>query len=481
MHRYTNVAPCSHSVGSLLSSPTASNPAGTPKHVEHQAREASLSETALASRSVSPSRNFDAITIKDHAVPLTVASAPASFSEESRSSSTISRTRSDSSPGVFAPEIASTPSAVDNEVTFSQQLTEIAEVSSPTAPAGTGSTIRPSPSSDTSDTAPSQTSTASPVNIGSSRTTGIVIGTVLGGTAVLLIVILAIIYVAWRRRRKRRDQTDKGEDGTQQQTDESTSGAGNNDEERKQSIESPMTLPLQGAATPRPRTLRSEPIVDISPITPIAPHLSRWTSEKADIPSPAGHPAFIDSQPHLRHRPLSASIYYDHDADDEAESRHEQRLSHQSGEVSPCSISSSSPSPPSPEPPSLGTAAAAEAEAEAQALGGFLFFDSPSSRSSRRPSTRDSSVPCTALSMPPLHRGPTPRRRHTRAGGAARSRRGSGSSVGGGRGCGRGSVDFSGGGGSRFTRPPTPPPPLPLRRAARSKSLHDAERPAAWI
>lgn len=457
MYQYTNAVPSSHSLEYPLSPSITSISARD----EHQAREVSLSETAFASRSVSSSRVLKAITIKDHAIPLTLAPSPAIFLTETESSSSLSRKRSSSSPGLFALGISSAPSAVDNEVG-----------SSSTAGSGVGSATQPSISIHTSETAPIQTSTSFPMDIGSSRTTGIIIGSVLGGVAVLLIVILAIIYVAWRRRRRRRDQTDRGEDTVQQTPDEARSVKGNNSnttEERIRSIESPMTLPLQGATTPRPRTLRSEPIiVDISPITPIMPHLSRWTSEKADIPSPAGHPAIIGTQPHLQHHPLFASTHYeDNDGDDEEEGRHEQQLAHPPGDVSPCSSSSSSPSPPSPEPPTPGAAAI---EAEKQELGSFLFFDSPSSRSSRRPSTRDSSAPGTALSMPPLHRGPPPRRRHTRAGGGARSRRGSGSSMGDG-----------GGGVARFARPPTPPPPLPARSAARSKSLHDAKRPAAWI
>lgn len=461
MYQHTNVAPSSRSTECPPPPSTTSNSARD----EHQAREVSLSEIALASHSVSSSGVLEAITIKDHAVPLTLAPSPAIFPTETESSSSISRLRSNYSPGLLVLGISSAPSAVDNEVG-----------SSSTAGSGAGSTTKPSISIHTSETAAIQTSTTSPIDIGSSRTTGIIIGSVLGGVAVLLIVILAFIYVAWRRRRRRRDQTDRGEDTVQQKSDKPTSVKGNNsntNEERKRSIESPMTLPLQGARTPRPRTLHSEPIiVDISPITPIMPHLSRWTSEKADIPSPAGHPAIIETQPHLLHHPLFASTHYDnnHDDDDE-EGRHEQQLAHPPSDVSPCSSSSSSPSPPSPEPPTPGAAAI---EAEKQELGSFLFFDSPSSRSSRRPSTRDSSAPGTALSMPPLHRGPPPRRRHTRAGGAARSRRGSGSSMGGG-------VGGSGASMARIARPPTPPPPLPARSAARSKSLHNAKRPAAWI
>ncbi|KAL2279860.1 hypothetical protein FJTKL_13210 [Diaporthe vaccinii] len=298
-------------------------------------------------------------------------------------------------------------------------------------------------------------------------------------------ISLAAFYVTWRRRRGRQiDQADKEKEPGQQRSNEAVSGTGNTTEERKRSTERPMTLPLQGAAAPR--TLRSQPIfVDaISPITPTLPHLSRWTSEKADLPSPPGHPA-VNIPPHLRHHPLFASTPYGHDDDvseDDDDDDDDGRLGphedvrHPAGDVSPCS----SPSPsPSPGPPGLPAPAAAENAA----LGSFFFFDSPSSRSStRRPSTRDSSAPRTALSMPPPHR-PPPRRRHTRAGGQGRgggatgSRRGSGSSV-----CGGG---FDGGGGgcgeASSAAPPSPPPPLPVRNAARSKSLHNVERSAVWI
>ncbi|KAG6357092.1 hypothetical protein INS49_014969 [Diaporthe citri] len=270
------------------------------------------------------------------------------------------------------------------------------------------------------------------------------------------------------------DQADREKEPAQQRSNEATGGTGNTTEERKHSTESPATLPLQGVALPR--TLRSEPIIvdTISPMNLILPHLSRWTSEKADIPSPPGHPA-VDIPPHLRHHPLLTSTHFDHDDEDDEDVRHP------GGDVSPCSSPSPSPSP-SPRPPGLP----APAPAENTDFSGFLFFDSPSSRSStRRPSTRDSSAPRTALSMPPPHR-PPPRRRHTRAGGqgriggddgAARSNRVSGSSLSGG-----GFDDGGGGGGeANSARPPSPPPPLPVRDAARSKSLHNSERPAVWI
>lgn len=461
--RYTNVAPSSHLAESPLSASTVPSPAGTPKHVGRQVREDKLPETTPASRTVSSSHGFEAITIKDHAPAFPLNPAPAISA--TRTSWTTSRTRSESSPVVFAQGTSPTSSPLDDEIT--------------------------SFPSTASESAPTRTATATPVQIQSARTTGIIIGSVLGGLAVLLMISLAAFYVTWRRRRGRQvKQADREKEPAQQRSNEAASETAKTIEERKRSTESPIALPLQGAAAP-PRTLRSEPIIvdAISPITPIVPHLSRWTSEKADIPSPPGHPA-VDIPPHLRHHPLFASTPYGHDDDvseddddnDGHPGRHEDSR-HPGGDVSPCSSSSPSPSP-SPRPPGLPAPAAAENTA----LGSFIFFDSPSSRSStRRPSTRDSSAPRTALSMPPPHR-PPPRRRHTRAGGqgrggggggggAARSRRGSGSSV-----CGGG---FDGGGGGRgeanSAGPPSPPPSLPVRNAARSKSLHNVERSAVWI
>lgn len=449
MTMYTNVAPYSHLAEFPLSASTVSNPAGTPKHVGRQVREDKLSETTPASRTVSSNHDFEAITIKDHAPAFPLAPAPAN----SAAGTSWTTTRSEASPVVFALGTPPTSSPLDDEVT--------------------------SFPSTASSSAPTRAATASLVQIKSARTTGIIIGSVLGGLAVLLMISLAAFYVTWRRRRGRQiDQADKEKEPGQQRSNEAVSGTGNTTEERKRSTESPMTLPLQGAAAPR--TLRSQPIfVDaISPITPTLPHLSRWTSEKADLPSPPGHPA-VNVPPDLRHHPLFASTPHGHDDDvsDDDDDDDDGRLGphegvrHPAGDVSPCS----SPSPsPSPRPPGLPAPAAAANTA---------FFDSPSSRSStRRPSTRDSSAPRTALSMPPPHR-PPPRRRHTRAGGQGRgggatgSRRGSGSSV-----CGGG---FDGGGGgcgeANSAGSPSPPPPLPVRNAARSKSLHNVERSAVWI
>lgn len=471
--RYTNVAPSSHLSESPLSASTISNPAGTPRHVGRQVREDKLPETTPASRTVSSSGAFEAITIESHAPAFTLAPAPAIPATGVDLSWTTSRTRSESSPVVFALGISSTSDTLDKEVTSSRRLASITAESVSTAHA---STISPSFSSTASKSAPAQTATASPVHIQSVRTTGIIIGSVLGGLAMILMASLAIFYITWRRRRRRRqDQVDREKGPTQQRSNDAAGGTGNTTEERKRSTESPMTLPLQGAAANR--TLRSQPIIvdTISPVTPILPHLSRWTSEKADIPSPHGHPA-INIPPHLRHHPLFASTHYSHDDDEDGG---DEDLRHPGSDVSPCSSSSPSPSP-SPRPPGLPSPAADENTA----LSGFLFFDSPSSRSStRRPSTRDSSAPRTALSMPPPHR-PPPRRRHTRAGGqgrgggigggigggATRSRRGSGSSV-----CGGGF------GEANSATPPSPPPPLPVRNAARSKSLHNVERSAVWI
>lgn len=464
---YTNVAPYSHLAESPFSSSTVSNPVDTPKHVGRQVLEDKLSDTTSVSGTVSLTRAFEAITIKDHAPALTLAPVPAISGTGIGSSWTTSRTRSESSPMEFLLGTSPTSSALENEVTSSQRLTESTAAPASKAHSSTRSTIQPGVSSTASKSAPTQTATASPVHIESARTTGIIIGSVLGGLAVLLMISLAAFYLIWRRRRRRQeDQADREKEPAQKRSNEAASGQGNTTEERKRSTESPMTLPLQGAANPR--TLRSEPIIvdTISPITPIQPHLSRWTSEKADIPSPPGHPA-VDVPPHLRHHPLFASTHHGHnDGDGDG--------------VSPCSSSSPSPSP----SPGLPIAPAAAA-AENTAFGGFLFFDSPSSRSStRRPSTRDSSAPRTALSMPPPHR-PPPRRRHTRAGGqgrdgrggAARSNRGSGSSVfGGGDGGGSdGCVE------ANCARPSSPPPPLIVSNAARSKSLHNSERPAVWI
>ncbi|KAG8159136.1 hypothetical protein KVR01_010797 [Diaporthe batatas] len=461
MHRYTNAAPYSHLLEYRLPSPTAPSSSGTPGGVGHHAREASLSEPAFGSRTVSSSRAFEAFTIKDHALPLNLAQTPTTFSAEPRSSSSASRTRSFSSPGVFALAISSTPSAFESEINSSPRLTGTTAVPTTTA-AVTGDTVQPSLSSHTTETAPIQTSTVSPVDIGSARTTGIIIGSVLGGTAVLVFAMLAVIYLAWRRRRARRDQAGRGGDTTEQQLNEATSRAGdvrNDSEGQKRSRESPTIVPLQSITIPRPMTLRSEPIInDISPITPIVPHPSRWTSEKAGIPSPAGHTAIIDTEPNLQHHPLFDNTHYNNES--HANTVHEPHA------ISPCSSSSSSPAP---SPPSPAATAAVAAEAEAQALASFLFFDSPSSRSSRRPSTRDSSAPCTALGVPPpLHRGPPPRRRHT-----ASSRNGSGSSVSGNAAVGVGMASWTG--------QDAPPPPLPARNGARSKSLRGAERPAAWI
>ncbi|POS73046.1 hypothetical protein DHEL01_v208557 [Diaporthe helianthi] len=512
MYRYTNVAPYSDISEPPLSSPTAPSSSGNTERAGHQAREASLSETASTARTVSSSGSFDAITVKYHALPLNLAQALATLSTETSSSFIASQTRLVSSPAVFALAVSSsTPSAIESETTSSPLLTEITAVPI-TATAGTGSTAQPSlpslPSQATenvsstlslSESAPAQTSMASAVNIQSARTTGIILGSVLGGIAVLLFAMLAIIYLAWRRRRKRRGQAGRGGEETQQQPNETTSrgrgrvGGGRNDAEgMKRSTESPMTLPLQGTTTlghapsaPRQTTLRSEPILNnISPITPIEPHLSRWTLDKAGIHSPAGHPAIIiDTGSNLRHHPLFASTDYDDDDDDDNDGTGQANAVHEPADGDfpspPSSSSSSLSSSPEPNPPSpaaTAAAAGAEAEAEAQALASFLFFDSPSSRSSRRPSTRDSSAPCTALGVPPpLHRGPPPPRRcrHTRAGGSARSRRGSGASVSG--------AGAAGDGVANSTAQHTPPPPVPARNGARSKSLRDAERPAAWI
>lgn len=483
MHGYTSAAPYSDSLEPPLSSPTAPNSPGSPERAGRRAGEASLSETAFSSHTVYSSRAFEAITIKDHVLPLDFAhahaQAPTTFLAETRSSSIASRTRSLSSPGLFALAGPLTQSATESEMSSSPRLTEITAVPvTTTAAVGTGITVQPSLSSHTTERAPAQTSPASLVKIGSARTTGIIIGSVLGGTAVLVFAMLAIIYLAWRRRRKRRDHAERGGNATQQQRNEATGGAGddsNDIEGQKGPRESPTILPLQGTTIPRPMTLGSEPIInDISPITPIMPHLSLWTSEKAYIPSPAGrHPATIDAEPNLRHHPLFASTHYDND--DHA------NAVHASHNASPCLSSSPEPSPPS--PAATAAAAEAEAQAQAQALASFLFFDSPSSRSSRRPSTRDSSAPCTALGVPPpLHRGPPPRRRHTRAGGqsgSARCRSGSRSPVGGDSGAGAGgAADF---GVANSTGQHTAPPPVPARNGARSKSLRGAERPAAWI
>lgn len=450
--RYTNVAPHSHLAESPLSASTVPNPTGTPKHVERQVREDKLSETAPASRTVSSSHAFEAVTIKDHAPALPLAPAPANSA--TRTSWTTSRTRSEASPVLFALGTSPASSPLDDQVT--------------------------SFPSTASESAPTRTTTASPVQIESARTTGMIIGSVLGGLAVLLMISLAAFYATWRRRRGRQvNQADREKEPAQQRSNEAASEAGKSIEERKRPTESPLTLPLQGATAPR--TLRSQPIIvdAISPITPILPHLSRWTSEKADIPSPSGHPA-VDIPPHLRHHLVFASTPYGHD-DDVSEDGYDDDDDgrpgpHEDVRVSPCSSSSPSPSP---RPPGLPAPAAAENTA----FSGFLFFDSPSSRSSTgRPSTRDSSAPRTALSMPP-------RRRHTRAGGQGRggggggggatgSRRGSGSSV-----CG-GGFDGGGGGGcgeASSAGPPSPPPPMPVRNAARSKSLHHVESSAVWI
>lgn len=464
--RYTNVAPYSRLAKSLFSSST---PAGSPDHVGRQVGKVKLSEPTSAGRIVSSDRDVEAITVNDHAPAFTLAPAPATSATGISSGWTTSRTRPESSPVVFALGTSSTSSTLYSEGTSSQWLTDITAIPLSTAHASTGSNVPPLLSSTASGSAPTQTSTASPVEIDSARTTGIIIGSVLGGLAVLVIAGLAIIYIVWRRRRRRRaGQADREKGPSQKQSDEPEDAARNTTPERERSAESPMTLPLQGATSPR--TLRSEPIIvdTISPMTPITPHLSRWTSEKADIPSPAGHPAIDNIPPHLRHHPLFASTRYDDgDQGDDC--------------VFPCSSSSPSPGPPGHTPPGpgpdLAAVAAAGAESENAAFAGFLFFDNntPSSRSStRRPSTRDSSAPRTALSMPPPHRPPPPRR-HTRAGGQGRdgaarsSRRGSGSSV------SDGCVVAS------SARPPSLPPPLPARNAARSKSLHDTERPAVWI
>lgn len=467
--RYTNIAP-SRLAESSLSSSRVSSSAGTPNRVGRQVQEVALSETTSTNRIVSTNSDFEAITINDHALAFTLAAAPATSATGISSSWTTSRIRPESSLVVFALGISSTSSTLYNGVTSSQRLTDITAASLSTAHASTGSTVPPSLSSTASVSAPTRTATASPVNVDSAQTTGIIIGSVLGGLAVLVTAGLAIIYAVWRRRRMRQaEQADREKGPTQQQSDGPKDATQSSTAERERPTESPMTLPLQG--TTSPRTLRSEPIIvdTISPMTPTTPHLSRWTSEKADIPSPAGHPAIDNIQPHLRHHPLFSSTRYDHgdqeDDDDDG--------------VSPCSSSSPSPGPPGHNHAAPGS--------DLAALGEFLFFDnSPSSRSStRRPSTRDSSAPRTALSMPPPHR-PPPRRRHTRAGGqgrdggyggvggAARSRRSSGSSVSGGGAAG-GSVVAS------SARPPSLPPPLPARNAARSKSLHNAERPAVWI
>lgn len=414
-HRYTNVAPDSHLTESAISSSIISNPADNP--------------------TVTSSRAFEAITIEDHAPAFTLAPVPATSATEMSSSWTASGIERESSPVLFALDASSTSIDPNNEITSSQRLTETIVARSSTSHARTRSTFHSSLSSTTSGL-------ASPVNVQSAGTTGIIIGSVLGGLAVLMMISLAILYMVWRRRRRMPDKTDRENASQQRPNEEAASAAGGPTEERKRSTERP--------AAAVPRILRSEPIVvdAISPMSPIMPHLSDWTSEKADIPSPAGH-----------HPVFASTHHYDHNDD----------------EVSPCSCSSSSPSPsPGPPPP---------AAAEDAALGGFLFFDnSPSSRSSiRRPSTRDSSAPRTALSVPPPHR-PPPRRRQTRAGGghgrddggggAARSTRGSGSS----------SVD--GGdcvGVASSAEPLSLPPPLPVRSAARRKSLHNVERPAFWI
>lgn len=450
---HANIATYYHPEESPLSPSTVYNPAGAPRHIRHRAREAKLSEPSPTSRLVSSSSAFDAVTVKHLAPALTFAPGPATSAPGTGSSWTLSGT-------------SFTSSALDNQMTSSQLLAETAALPFSTAHAASDGTIQHSSSSRNSGPTPSQTATASTVNNGSARTTGIIIGSVLGGSAVLLMVGLAIVYVT--RRRRRGDQAD-GDTATQQRCKEAPDGTGDTTGGRKRSATSPMALPLQGATTAPTRILRSEPIIidTISPITPIMPHLSRWTSEKADIPSPEGHPA-ADVLPHLRHHPLFADARHDHNGGD-------------NDDVSPPSSGSPSSGPPLP----------LAAEAENAVPSSFLLFESPSSRSStRRPSTRDSSAPHTALTVPPPHR-PPPRRRHTRAAGrgrggvasAASSRRGSGSSVGG---------DFEGGGSGdgfggvfghveRHERPPTPPPPLPARNAARSKSLRDVERPTVWI
>lgn len=449
-YRHTDVAPDHHLVEPLLSHSTVSNPAGTPKQAGHQVREVELSGIALTSSRASSSRSYEAFTVKDHPAPFTLAPAPAISATETSLRWTTLRVRSESSPVVFALGVSSIAVTLGNEVSSSQR---VAEIPLSTAHASTGSTIQPSISSATSEPTPAQSASESPVNTGSARRTGIIIGSVLGGSAALLMIGLAFVYVAWRRRSRTRDVAAR-EDLTQRRLSKDGKGAGNTTKERRRSTtESPVPLPLQGA-TAAPRTLRSEPIIvdTISPMTPITPHLSRWTSEKADIPSPAGHPA-IDIPPHLRHHPLFAGRHHDRNDDDEDEDEPgpDEHAGGHPDDVSPVSSISASPSP---SPPAV-----------AAALGSFLFFDSPSSRSSRRPSTRDSSAPRTALSMPP-----PPRRRHTRAGAGHSVRRGSGSSV------------VGGGGVESSPRPPTPPPPpLPTRSAARSKSLHDVERPAVWI
>lgn len=376
---HKSIAPYFPPVESSLPPSTVYNPAGAPRHITHRAREAKSSEPSPASRLVGSSSAFDAVTVKHLAPALTVAPGPATSATGSGPSWTLSGTKF-------------TSSASDNQITSSQRLKETAALPFSTAHAASDGTIQHSSSSRNSGPTPSQTATVSTDNNGSARTTGIIIGSVLGGSAVLLMVGLAIVYVTWRRRRG--DQAD-GDSTAQQQCQEAAGGAGDATGGRKQSATSPMARPLQGAATAPTRILRSEPIIvdTISPITPIMPHLSRWASEKADIPSPEGHPA-ADVPPHLRHHPLFAGARHDHNGGG----------GDYNDDVSPPSSCCPSSRPP------LPLAAAPAAEAENAAPSSFLFLDSPSSRSStRRPSTRDSSAHCTALTVPPPpHRPPPP-------------------------------------------------------------------------
>ncbi|KAJ0116154.1 hypothetical protein J7T55_005100 [Diaporthe amygdali] len=385
---------------------------------------------------MNPSRVFVSVTARDLAAAFT--NVPAISVREARSSPTTSKARPESLVKSGLEDVSSLGS-LDNELNSSQGSTVIAIA--PYAPhASTSSTTQPSPFSSISKTAPTLVAKTSPPSTKSARTTGIIIGSVFGGLALLLMVTLAVVYVAWRRRHMRRDETGTEEAG-QRRSKEVTDGPSNISGKPKPSTDDATAQSLHTAAS---ITLRSQPIIvdATSPISPILPHLSRWTSEKADILSPVGHPAI---PPHLQNHPLFATTAQDQYHQDGPQDRPSHSYQHDGDRPG----SSSAAAALAPEPPSF-------------------LFDSLSSRSSRRSSTHDSSAPRTALSMPP-------RRRHTKAGGqggehGARSRRGSTSSASGG-----------GGGLEGLTRPHTPPPPLPVRSAARSRSLHCAEGPGTWI
>lgn len=223
-HRYRSIAHYSHPVQSPLSPSTVSNSAGAPIHVERQVEEDELFETTSASGTVGSNRDFEAITINDHAPAFTLAPALDPSAIGISSSWTTSRTGPESSPVVFALDISSTSGTLSSENASSQRLTAITAVPSSTVHESTGSTTNPSSSSAASESAPTQMATASPIDIHSARTTGIILGSVLGGLVVLLVAGLAIIYTVWRRRRKRQDQADREKEPNRRQPSDAEDG-----------------------------------------------------------------------------------------------------------------------------------------------------------------------------------------------------------------------------------------------------------------